>query len=386
MAQRTAASTAPVKLYLIAGESSGDVLGEELIKALRSKTAADISGVCGPHMRKQQVHTFLPMEKFQVMGFLDILFSLPKFFKLFYKVKKDILRTNPSCVVFIDYPGFNLRMARALRQAGYKGRLVHYVCPSVWAWGKSRIKKMADNLDLLLSILPFEKEIFSHTPLAVQYIGHPLVHKIHNHHFDASWSLPSEKKILSIFPGSRNSEILRNFPLQIKAAASLFQNGNFAIAVSVAQRTLYETMKHISKQLGLEEGKHIFFVGPEKSYELMKKTHLAIATSGTITLELALLRVPTVITYALKKFDQFLAQHIFRIELPFYTLPNIILGKEVFSELIGPYFTLDSLKKCLASLLEENRRNLCLQDCQKISEKLLSENSSLEAAKAILAI
>ncbi len=377
--------TQPLKIYVIAGEVSGDSLAAELLEELHKLTFLQSRGICGPSMRKHNISEAFPMETLQVMGFMDILLALPKFYRLFKRVKKDILEYNPQCVIFVDYPGFNLRMAASLRKSGYKGKLIHYVCPSVWAWGKKRISKMISHLDLLLSLLPFEKEIFAKTPLRVEYVGHPLTHKIAHHRFQTPSLFSASQSFISIFPGSRLSEVQRNFPDQIAAAISAAKSQRIPIAISFAHSTIREKLKPIVDSFGLQENKEVFFVPAAYRYELMQQTYLAIATSGTITLELALLKVPTVITYALKKFDQLLAQYIFRIHLPFYTLPNIIAGKEVFHELVGPYYTLRSLEKCLHKLMDPNDRALCIARCGEIEKQLKRDNASRLAANAIMA-
>ena len=166
-----------VDLFIIAGEASGDQLGEGLLQALKPYNLK-VMGLGGPKMRAVGMETVFPMENLQVMGFVDVFFSLPHLIRCFNKTVDAILKAEPKVVVTIDYPGFNLRLARTLKKKGFKGKICHYVCPSVWAWGKKRIPLMAENLDLLLSILPFEKQLFEKTKLPVEYIGHPLVQKI----------------------------------------------------------------------------------------------------------------------------------------------------------------------------------------------------------------
>lgn len=222
-------------LFIFAGEQSGDLHGEKLLLALREKRPdLIVSGVGGPRMRAVGIDCILPMEEFQVMGFIDVFRSLPKLLRQFHFVARSILKLNPKAVVTIDYPGFNLRMARHLRKKGYKGKLIHFICPSVWAWGKKRIPLMANNLDLLLSILPFEKQLFKETLLQVVFVGHPLVERL-KHYPYKELSLPREKKILALFPGSRRKEIERNLPLQIQVCKALMQeHPEIHVAISVA--------------------------------------------------------------------------------------------------------------------------------------------------------
>ncbi len=190
-------------LFVFAGEKSGDLHGEKLLEALRAKSPhLKIAGVGGPLMRSKGMQCILPMEEFQVMGFIDVFLSLPKLMRQFYFVAREILRLNPRIVVTIDYPGFNLRLARHLRKKGFKGKLVHFICPSVWAWGKKRIPLMAENLDMLLSILPFEKELFAHTELPVHFVGHPLSERMKAYPY----------KVLTLPLGQKNPRPLSRQP------------------------------------------------------------------------------------------------------------------------------------------------------------------------------
>src|SRR3990167_4995403 len=162
-------------IFMVAGEVSGDKLGGTLVESiLKKQKDLELIGIGGPEMRAHGLFPIIPMEELQVMGFIDVIKHLPRLFKIFRRTVQTILDLNPKVVVTIDYPGFNLRLAKKLRKKGYQGKICHVVCPSVWAWGKKRIQTLADNYDLLLTLLPFEKPLFGKTSLRVEYIGHPL--------------------------------------------------------------------------------------------------------------------------------------------------------------------------------------------------------------------
>ena len=166
-------------IFIFAGEQSGDLHGAELLYALKQKEPnLQIMGVGGPKMRSQGIYSIEKMESFQVMGLSDVIKALPKLVFLFKNIRNTILKNNPKAVIFIDYPDFNMRMAKSLRKNGYTGKLIHYICPSVWAWRKGRIKDLAETLDLLLTIFPFEPQYFEKTPLKVEYVGNSLVKNI----------------------------------------------------------------------------------------------------------------------------------------------------------------------------------------------------------------
>ena len=174
------------RYYLFAGEISGDLHGSRLMQALQSqRDQVSFYGVGGPLMRLEGLDCFIQMEKFQVMGFSDVIKALPHLWKLFYQVRDHILNMQPDCLILIDYPGFNLRLARSLRRKGFKGKLVQFICPSVWAHGKKRIAFLAAYFDLLLSIFPFETAYFAKTSLRVEYIGNPLTETISQHNYQS---------------------------------------------------------------------------------------------------------------------------------------------------------------------------------------------------------
>ncbi len=358
-----------IDLFISVGEPSGDLHGAKLVEELLAlHPDLTIAAMAGPRMRKLKIHTFFRMETLNVMGFLDVLWALPKIAKQFFAIRKKILELSPKAVVLIDYPGFHLRLERSLRKKGYQGKLIHFICPTVWAWGKKRIPLMAQNLDLLLTLFPFEEKCFAQTALPVHYVGHPLAASI------AAY-VPSGKfsgKILALFPGSRKAEIERNLPLQLKVARRLRElDPSLQIAVSKTEFT--------------PDIPHVQLVQPEDTYELMRASHLAIATSGTVTLELALHGTPTVVNFAIKPLDCFIAQKIFRINLPFYCIANIVLNKLVFPELFGPNLTEEALFFWAQKLwFDEEARTECLKGCAEVRKSLGVNRAAQEAATAVL--
>jgi lipid-A-disaccharide synthase len=371
-------------IFVFAGEKSGDLHGEKLLQALKAKNPQlKIAGVGGPKMRSQGMECVLPTEDFQVMGFIDVFLALPKLIRQFYFIAKEIERLKPKAVLTIDYPGFNLRMVKHLRKKGFAGKCIHFICPSVWAWGKKRIPLMAKNLDLLLSILPFEKELFANTPLRVAYVGHPLVHRLKTYIYKTP-PFPLDKKIIALFPGSRRKEIERNLPLYLDTCRELQKKSDLRIALSVSEERYRPLIMTILNQKGWTEGKDIELIPADYSYELMKAAYCAIAKSGTVTLELAMHRVPTVVTYGVSFLDKIIAYDILRIRLRFYCLVNIIANKEVFAELIGPNFTLDNMKAKTEELLTSESRAKIQRDCDDIIQQLGEKDTAEEAAGEIL--
>lgn len=375
--------------FIFAGESSGDLHGGHLIQALKTFSSQNtFSGVGGPSMRAQGLVSTLKMEEFQVMGFSDVIKSLRKLWKNFNLVYKVILQTKPDCVILIDYPGFNLRLAKKLRQKGFQGKIVQYICPTVWAHGKKRIKTMSENLDLLLTIFPFEPFCFVQTNLPVKYVGNPLIHNIQIHSYKEDWyrltGLPSTDQLIAIFPGSRIGEIQRNLPLQLAAAVLLKrQYPAVKFGISCAHEELIKPIHDILQKNF--QNKDIFLIPKIFTYELMRDCHAALAKSGTVTLELALHQRPSVIVYQLNRLNFLFAKYFLKLKLPFYCIVNILADKEVFPELIGTQIEPQQLYNQLKSLYcNQEIRKKILAACFEIQTNLGKQNANQEAAKAIV--
>ncbi|MCH9631018.1 MAG: Lipid-A-disaccharide synthase [Chlamydiia bacterium] len=364
-------------LFVFAGEASGDHLGSELIRALHKQNKdLKITGVLGPLMRKEHATCLLEMEEFQVMGFIDVIKALPKLFKLFKKTRELIISSQPKALVLIDYPGFNLRMAKSLKKRGFKPPIIQYVCPSVWAWKTGRIKTMEKYLDHLICLFPFEPSCFAKTSLKTTFIGHPLAKKIKEFSYQENL-FNFKKPVLSIFPGSRKKEIERNLPLMIEMAKK-HTKGMYDIAVSCASKKREPLISSII-------GKDATQVPSCYNYELMKASSFAFAVSGTITLELALHRLPSIVTYAIRPFDFFLARKIFRIDLPHYCIANYTASVRMFPEFYGPHFNREMLNETLSFMLEnEEELTLCRKRCEGLQKIFDKKEPDELSAKVIL--
>lgn len=376
-------------LYLIAGEPSGDLHGSKLASQLLTHHSDIVlRGVAGPKMRSQGVSGPLQMEDFEVMGFTDVLKALPRLVKHFYTVRDDILDKAPDGVVMIDYPGFNLRMAKALRKKGYKGKLIHYVSPSVWAWGRHRIKEMEQTLDLLLTIYPFEAACYAGSSLNVAYVGSPIKQYIGEYTYNKEWKsvsgITAEAPIVALFPGSRSGELKRNLPMIFNAASILKNNHpDLAFAVSCANEEARLQIS-LASEVFPELEKSLFPIAREYTYELMRDSRCAIAKSGTVTLELALHKCPTVVVYQLSRLNHFYAKYCLKLNLPHYAIVNILAGKELFPELIEHGQTAENIARTVDTLLNDPlARTRCVQGCTTLSDGLGPSQASTAAAHAI---
>lgn len=345
-------------LFVSAGEHSGDRLGSDWMQFIR-KNAPNLrmSGILGPKMRETSAHCLLKMESLGVMGFSDVLRAMPRIASAFFKTKQYILKNNPSHVLLIDYPGFHLRLARSLRKAGFKNSISQLVCPSVWAHGKGRIDLLETYYDHLFTILPFEEALFNKKRINCQYIGNPIAHRVLA---DQSPALEKHYDV-GIFPGSRRLEIERNLPLQL----AIVRSKNLSFAISLATPEYASLIRKIC-------GEEVPLVPQAQTYSLMRSIQWALATSGTICLELLLHEVPTVVGFAVRPLDRFIVRQVLRIKLPFYSLPNIVANEEVFPENFGPNFNHKTMKKSFERLLCS--REEIQQKCQQIKKILCKDN------------
>ena len=364
-----------MNIFLLAGEASGDLHGARLAEALSDHT---LYGVAGPRMRAAGVEPILQSEDFQIMGFVDVLRALPRLKTQLQTCVDAILERQPDAVVTIDYAGFNMRLHRRLRDAGYEGKLIQFISPKVWAWGKGRIAKLADTLDLLLVIFPFETDVFADTSLPVEYVGNPLLEELAEFtpdpNFRAAHGFSPTSPILGIFPGSRKAEIKLNLPHQLATAKKLSsQFPDLEFGLSVASDT-------VAPLIGTPPNIRLI----RASDQLMHHSHAALATSGTVNLQLALHQTPTVVVYRLTWLNAILARLIFRINLPHYSIANICAGKTLFPELIHTRFTPKNAARHLAPLVADGpTRTQCLTGCAALATALQAPNASIRAAELI---
>lgn len=372
-------------IFLFAGEPSGDLHGEKLLRCLqREFPGARFHGVGGPKMRWAGLECILPMERFQVMGFIDVFWALPKLIRQFFVVRNLILKEKPDMVFLIDYPGFNLSLAKSLRKRGFQGKICQYICPSVWAWGKKRIPKMEQIFDHLFVTFPFEKKLFNHEKLRVEYVGHPLVHEISNHTAPPIDIDPSFR-VLALFPGSRRKELFRNFPKQIRVAKRLLDEfPDLFLVISLADPSFSLLLDQLMQMERIPLTKRMMFINASQNRALMKRASLAIAKSGTINLELALQGVPTVVTYGIGPLDLFIAKTLLKIRLPYYCIVNILAGKKIFPELYGPNFTEEALYKQVKHFLHtEDSLRECGEKCLEVGKILEKKNPEEEITQIV---
>lgn len=336
----------PLKIMLVAGEHSGDILGAGLIKHLKiSYPNAEFSGIGGPRMLGEGFNSFYPMSVLSVFGLFEVIKHLPKLLSIRKNLKQHILSQKPDVFIGIDAPDFNLKLERDLFKQGIK--TVHYVSPTVWAWRPKRIKKLIGSLNALLCIFPFEEKYFEKTPVPAYFIGHPLADKYKNHLETLSarntLDLDSEQAVLTIMPGSRIGELERHSQTFLESAKICSQNiVGLKILVPMADQTTAKLFADIYKKSGIELDLEIVVMATSS---MIAASNLVLVASGTATLEVMLFKKPMVVAYKLSALTTWVFKTFKLLKAPYVSMPNLIAGKEVVKEILDKDFTAEALSE-----------------------------------------
>ncbi len=372
--------------FVFAGEASGDLYGGRLVAALKNRfQASSFFGVGGPELQSQGLTSLIPIEQFQVMGFSDVYKNLPRLIKNFISLKKACLKQNPDACIFIDQPAFSIRFARALRKAGYTGKIIQAVAPTVWAYKPQRAAIMAKYFDLLLPLFSFEVPYFTHYKVPTIWTGHPLIE-----YLQPPTQNDKDKNIISIFPGSRPSEVVANLPMQLEGVCQFAATRpGYSIAISVHSETVRQWIEKEAKNANKKFNLQINLTPFAERHDLMRQSCMAVAKSGTVTLELALSEVPTIVTYHLSPLNRFIAKHFLHLNLPYYCIVNILKGKELFKEYIEHRPLPEDIAQTLSQL--QNDAAAIRKECRSLRSELTTSKEpnrvpSKVAADAIVSI
>lgn len=366
-----------MKYYIIAGEASGDLHGSNLMKALYEEDPqAEIRFWGGDLMQNVGGTLVKHYRDLAFMGFVEVLFNLKTVLNNIEICKNDIAQFNPDVIIYIDYPGFNMRIAKWAKQTGYKNH--YYISPQIWAWKENRIKAIKHDVDKMYVILPFEKDFYEvKHKFPVEFVGHPLIDAIHNQSsvdtnaFRTENHL-SEKPIIAILPGSRKQEISKMLSVMLSVVSD-FPDYQFVIAGAPSQDfSFYQ--QFISNE-------NIKFIS-NKTYALLRNSTAALVTSGTATLETALFKVPEVVCYKGSWASYQIAKRI--ITLKYISLVNLIMDREVVTELIQDNCSTKRLHEELTKILEPNYRKTLLENYDLLEEKLGGIGASKKTAHLIV--
>ena len=366
-----------MKYYIIAGEASGDLHGSNLIKAILEKdTEAQIRCWGGDLMKKAGGALAKHYKEMAFMGFIEVLSNLSSIFKNISFCKKDISQFGPDVIIFIDFSGFNLRIAKWAKENRFATH--YYISPQVWASREGRVKKIKKYIDHMYVILPFEASFYKKHDVIVNFVGHPLLDAINNANvqddktFRTTHNLHIERPIIALLPGSRKQEVEKMLSVML-AMVPKFEDFQFVIAGAPSLEPSFYRAFITTKNVHFITG---------ATYDLLHNAHSALVTSGTATLETALFKVPQVVCYKGNWLSYQIAKRI--ITLKYISLVNLIMDKEVVKELIQNDLTPTNLTTELKKIIEGPQRALMLNSYDKLANKLGGTGASERAAHLII--
>ena len=368
-----------MKYYIIAGEASGDLHGSNLVASIRQKDpGAKIRAWGGEKMRRNGANVVKNYHDLAFMGFVEVLMNLNTILKNFNICKKDITEFNPDALILIDYPGFNLKIAKWAKKKGFK--VFYYISPQVWAWKRRRVYTIKKVVDKMLCILPFEKKFYDNYDVDCQFVGHPLldeiakVEPVDKDKFYKANRLNPKKELIALLPGSRKQEVSRMLTVMLDVV-KMFPNYQFVVACAPSLPVSY-----YKKIIGEKSNVRLVL---NRTYQLLQLSSAAIVTSGTATLETALLDVPEVVCYKANKISYLIARQVARVK--YICLVNLIMDRLVVKELIQGDMTANSIRDELQSLLNSSKRQKkLLEDYEELKYVLGNAGASDRAAETII--
>ncbi len=367
------------KILILAGEPSGDMHASSLVDAMLSTNSTlEFSGIAGNQMIESGVNALYHIKNMAFLGFIEVIKHLPFILKVEKAIINFVKLNKIKLAILIDYPGFNLRIAKKLKSLGVI--VVYYISPQIWAWHQGRIKKIKARVDEMLVVFPFEKKFYEDGGVSVEYVGHPLVERIEKFEFKSKKTLMNElrieKEIFLILPGSRKHEIEKHLPELIKTAEIVSKKNNLQTVVACADNFDEKYIKQYisSNTIKIVKG---------NTYNLLKHSKFGIIKSGTSTLEAAIIGLPFVVIYSTSKLTYKLAKRLVKIE--HIAMPNIVAGKTVVREFIQDDVKAELISEYIQSLLDDNSALINLNsELDKIKRELGSTGASENASKIIL--
>jgi lipid-A-disaccharide synthase len=377
-------------IFIITGEPSGDALGGALIAALRRRVGDGlrIAGIGGERMREQGIDSLAPLSDLAIAGVTEVVPRAPVIFRHVRNAVAAIRAAQPDAVVTIDSSGFSWRIAQRLRRHGERLPLIHYVAPMVWAWRAGRARRMARWYDHLLALLPFEPLYFRQVGLECTYVGHPVIDSGAGQGdgdcFRAAHLIAPEDMVLTVLPGSRLGEVRRLMPIfaeTLRLAEA--EVGAFRVVVPTVETVVDAVMEGVRDW----PGRPIVSRGDPAKYDAFAASRAALAASGTVALELAMARLPMTVAYRLSRPTEILLDRVLKVRT--VNLVNLILGRSVVAEHLGPHCTPEQLCASLVGLIRDEQVRAAHQEGYDAAIRLLGAGElspSLRAADKILEI
>jgi lipid-A-disaccharide synthase len=368
-------------IYFVAGEVSADNHGAALMRSLRVlDPELKFTGRGGPQMQEVAGAQFKNwIGDAAVLGLWEVLRKYGYFRKQFRQTLDEIQESKPDAVVLIDYPGFNLRLARALRRQSRRHKTIYYISPQVWAWNRGRIKKMARFIDLVLCIFPFEADLYTASGLRAVFVGHPMIERLETQKIDTH----RDPNLIGLFPGSRSRELRKIFPVMMEAARRLLQlNPTLRFQVAAASEELAREMDEMMRPERLA-GRESLEIAVGQTAAIMQRAFVGIVASGSATLEAAYFGMPFVLIYKVAWPTYVAARLVVKVD--FLGMPNLLAGKEVVPEFIQHEAKPDAIVNAVRSLMEDSpARDRMILDFDATTSKLGGTGASERAAQAIL--
>ena len=367
------------KFLIIAGEPSGDRHAALLIEQLKKQySSLEVCGIGGEEMAKAGVRLLYRMEQLAFLGLIEVIRHLPFIRKVSNSLLNWIKSEKPRAVILVDYPGFNLRLARLVKKTGIP--VIYYICPQLWAWGKHRVKKIKKYVNLPLVIFKFEEEFYSQFGIKATFVGHPLVEEISPNNNRAAFchhhSLDPEKKIIALLPGSRLNEVIKILPELVKVAEMNQTDQKLQWAVGKTDSIPSEIYQKI-----IAENRFIKIVERD-THSLMKHAHVALVASGTATLETGFLETPMIVLYKVASFTYHIGKPLVKIDN--ISLVNIVLQQNVVPELIQNQVQAEQIDQELKRYLDDPDHHLAVkQKLAGIKDILGPPDASARAAREI---
>lgn len=374
---------------IVAGEASGDAHAARLVRALRElapETDFELFGAISHKLREAGVEEIVKSDDFSVVGLPEIARALPMFWRDFQKLKQAARERKPDAVLLVDFPDFNLKLAKSLKKQGLK--VIYYISPQLWAWRKYRVRTIKKYVDLVLTILPFERDWYERQGIShVRFVGNPTVREVHSEltkdEFCARHNLDAAKPIIALLAGSRHKEIARILPVMLETAALMSKENadlQFVVALAPARR-LEEVEAAKTKAKNSPEN---LFVVQNETYDALNASDAAAVTSGTATLETAIIGTPMAIVYKTSPLNYKLLRPLISVE--HFGLINLIAGERLAAELIQDDFTPETLSKELFRLLEKNENKKMREKLRAAAERLGHGGASRRAAEFVLSV
>ena len=369
------------RYIIIAGETSGDSYGSQLINSIKKQEGKQVQfwGIGGPKMIAAGLNILEEVDAVSVVGFSEVIKKLPSLSRLLNRLSLFICDLNPENIILIDFPGFNLGLAKRIKkQTNSKLHITYFISPQIWAWHKSRIKNIKKYIDMMLVIFPFEEKYYLNENINVHYVGHPFLDELVTnsyHRIKEKLGFNENKKLIGIFPGSRAEEIKRHLPIYLKAIHE-FKNNNSDVECALGIAPGFDRIE-IEKQYDIR-GIHIVDKNP---LLMLSCCDVAIVTSGTISLESTFMNIPTIVSYKLSYVSWMISKML--IKTKFISITNIIQNRMVLPELIQHQVTSKNIVAHLKGCLYTNHEKI-KEDLKQVKNIFLNKKNAIDSAASLI--